>query len=221
MIYNYKIIFGNKDTIHTTQTEVKKSKFISYIKKIENEAEATEFINQIKKKHYDASHNCSAFVLGKKKEIIRSSDDGEPSGTAGKPMLDVLVGSDIVNIVAVVTRYFGGTELGRGGLTRAYSGAVLAGLEELPTAIMTLGKRIKINTDYNTIGNILHLLETTPIEESEYTDVITLTLTIELDKVDEIINNIRELSSAKSTVEILEEVYFEKLDSWKNILNML
>lgn len=212
MIENYKIIYGEKDTIHTVQTEVKKSKFITYTKKVETEAEAIEFINKIKKKHHDASHNCSAFIVGTNKEIVRSSDDGEPQGTAGRPMLDVLVGSDIVNIVSVVTRYFGGIELGRGGLTRAYSGAVQAGMEKLPTAIMTLGKRVKIYTDYSTIGNILHKLtqDNQPIEESNYTDIITLTITIEIDKVDNLINDINEISSAKSKVEIIEELYFPK-----------
>lgn len=212
MIYDYKVIFGDKDTILEAHTEVKKSKFISHIKKVETEAEAIEFINQIKKKHYNATHNCSAFIVGANKEIVRSSDDGEPQGTAGKPMLDVLVGSDIVNIAVVVTRYYGQILLGRGGLTRAYSGSVQVGLSETPTAIMTLGKKIKIHTDYNTIGNILYKLaqNNQHIEESEYTDVITLTLTIEVDKVEELEESIREISSAKSRVEIIEELYFQK-----------
>lgn len=212
MIQSYKTIYGDKDAIHIEQIEVKKSKFITYIKKAETEEEAVLFINQIKKKHNDANHNCSAFVVGTNKELIRSSDDGEPQGTAGKPMLDVLMGSDIVNIVAVVTRYFGGTELGRGGLTRAYSGAVQEGVKTLPTAIMTLGKKLEIHTDYNTIGSILHKLnqDNIPIENSEYTDVIVLTLTVEVDAVDNLIKDITEISSAKSQVEILEELYFMK-----------
>lgn len=214
MIQNYKVIFSDKETIHTEQIEVKKSKFISYIKQVETEQEAIEFINQIKKKHYDASHNCSAFVVGTNKEIVRSSDDGEPQGTAGRPMLDVLVGSDIVNIVCVVTRYFGGVELGRGGLTRAYSGAVKNGLECLSTAIMTLGNRVIIHTDYNNIGNILHKLsqDNIPVEQSDYSDVVTLTLTIKIDIVETFIKDITEISSAKSRVEILEELYFPHIE---------
>lgn len=210
MVENYKIIYGDKETVHIEQIEEKKSKFISYIKQVETETEAVEFINQIKKKHYDASHNCSAFIVGNNKELVRSSDDGEPQGTAGKPMLDVLMGSDIVNIVVVVTRYFGGTLLGKGGIMRAYSGAVQAGIASLPTAIMTLGKKLKIHTDYNTIGNILHNLsqDNIPIEESVYTDVVTLTLTIKTDDVDNLINTITEISSGKNSVEILEELYF-------------
>lgn len=212
MVLDYKIIYGDIESIHVSQTEVKKSKFITYIKKVENEEDAISFVNQIKKKHHDASHNCSAFVIGTNAEIVRSSDDGEPQGTAGRPMLDVLLGSGIVNIVAVVTRYFGGTELGRGGLTRAYSGAVQVGMETLPVAIMTLGKRVEIHTDYSTIGNILHSLEqdNLTIDKSDYTDVIILTLNIEIGRVDELISNITEISSAKSRVEILKELYFPK-----------
>lgn len=213
MIENYKIIYGDKDITHISHTEEKKSKFITYLKKVETEEEAVTFINQIKKKHYDANHNCSAFVLGTKKEIVRSSDDGEPCGTAGKPMLDILVGSDIVNIVAVVTRYFGGTKLGTGGLVRAYSGGVREGLLQIDIATMTRGMRVKIHTDYNTIGNILHKLtqEELIIDSSEYTDVITLDLTIKIDKVEQFSKDILGISSGKSKVIELEEVYFEEI----------
>lgn len=212
MIENYKIIYGDKENIHIENTEEKKSKFICYIKKVETEIEATDFIKEIKKKHYDASHNCSAFIIGNNKELIRCSDDGEPQGTAGKPMLDILMGSDIVNIVTVVTRYFGGTLLGTGGLVRAYGSAVQAGLQTLPTAIMTLGKKIDIYTDYQTIGAILHLLkqENIPIDHSEYNESIVLSLTVEINKVEDLINQITEISSAKSKVDIIEEIYFLK-----------
>lgn len=212
MVQEYKIIHGDKEEVHSVQIEVKKSKFITYLKKIESEEEAITFINQIKKQHYNASHNCSAFILGENKEIVRSSDDGEPQGTAGRPMLDVLMGSELVNVVAVVTRYFGGTQLGRGGLVRAYGGAVQAGLECVPTAIMTLGHRIEIHTDYNTIGNILHKLnnEKLPLDDSEYTDIIKLHLTVEKAKIEELEKDIIEISGGKSRMDILEELYFPK-----------
>lgn len=112
MVEQYKVIYGDKNEIYTDEIVEKKSRFIASIKKVETEQEASIFISEIKKKHYDARHNCSAFVIGKKKELLRSNDDGEPSGTAGKPMLEVLLGSDIVNVAVVVTRYFGGTLLG-------------------------------------------------------------------------------------------------------------
>lgn len=212
MIEAYKVVHSTTDTVYISETTEKKSKFITYIKKVETEEQATTFIKEIKKKHYDASHNCSAFILGTNKEIIRCSDDGEPQGTAGKPMLDVLLGSDIVNIVAVVTRYFGGTLLGTGGLVRAYSSGVKHALETLPIAIMTLGQKINIHTDYPTVGAILHLLEVEnlPIDHSEYTERIILTLTVEKNKVNSLTTSITEISSAKSTIEILEEIYFPK-----------
>ena len=108
----------------------KKSRFIANIFPVTTEEEALEKITAMRKKYYDARHNCSAFVIGSKGELTRSSDDGEPSGTAGRPMLEVLTGSGIRNIAAVVTRYFGGVLLGTGGLVRAYSGAVKMALEQ-------------------------------------------------------------------------------------------
>ena len=111
----------------------KKSRFIATIRPVSSEEEAVAFIEEMKKKYYDARHNCSAFVIGSKGELTRSSDDGEPSGTAGRPMLEVLTGSGIRNIAAVVTRYFGGVLLGTGGLVRAYSGAVKMALEQCET----------------------------------------------------------------------------------------
>ena len=102
----------------------KKSRFIAYLAKCESEEEATDFIEKIKKKHWDARHNCSALVIGDSAQLTRCSDDGEPAGTAGRPMLEVLLGSGVRNVAVVVTRYFGGVLLGTGGLVRAYSQAV-------------------------------------------------------------------------------------------------
>ena len=107
----------------------KKSRFIANVRPVESEAEAVAFIDEMKKKYWDARHNCSAFVIGTKAELTRCSDDGEPSGTAGRPMLEVLLGEGVRNVAVVVTRYFGGVLLGTGGLVRAYSGAVK---KELP-----------------------------------------------------------------------------------------
>lgn len=210
MIENYKVIYGDKDKVYTGEIVEKKSKFIANIKTVESEQEAIDFINQIKKKYYDARHNCSAFVIGTKKELVRCNDDGEPSGTAGKPMLEVLLGSDIVNVVAVVTRYFGGTLLGTGGLVRAYTDATKEGLAKCQTAIMCLGKRVKIHTDYNTIGKVLYELGQRGIEQedSEYTDVISITVTVPFEEFDDFEKSIIEISSGKSTVEQMEETYF-------------
>ena len=107
----------------------KKSRFIATTRPVETEEEALAFLAEMKKKYWDATHNCSAFVIGDRQQIQRCSDDGEPQGTAGRPMLDVLLGEDIHNVAVVVTRYFGGTLLGTGGLVRAYSKSVQVGLE--------------------------------------------------------------------------------------------
>lgn len=215
MVEQYKIIYGDKQEVYSGEINEKKSRFIAYIKKVETEQEAVSFIGEIKKKHYDATHNCSAFVVGKKKEILRSSDDGEPQGTAGKPILDVLLGSDLVNVVCVVTRYFGGQLLGKGGLCRAYSDATKAGLLQIKTATMCLGKRIAIQTDYNTVGKILYELTQRNIEQegSEYGVDVTITVTLPLEEVDDFVKKITEISSGKSEVSVIEELYFPKLDT--------
>lgn len=211
---DYRVIYGDKETIYTDEIVEKKSRFIASIKIVETEQEAVAFIHDMKKKYYDARHNCSAFVIGSKKELVRCNDDGEPSGTAGKPMLEVLIGSDIVNVVAVVTRYFGGTLLGTGGLVRAYTDATKAGLEQCQTAMMCLGKRVKIHTDYNTIGKVLYELgqRDIPQEESEYTDVICITVTVPIEDYESFVKTITEISAGKTIVEMVEEVYFQKVE---------
>ena len=113
------------------QEEIKKSRFICHAKRVYNEEEARNFITAIKKEHYKATHNCSAFIIGERSEIKRTSDDGEPSGTAGVPMLGVLENHNLTNVCVVVTRYFGGIKLGAGGLIRAYAGSVALAVKEI------------------------------------------------------------------------------------------
>ena len=113
------------------QEEIKKSRFICHAKRVYSEEEARAFINAIKKEHYKATHNCSAFIIGERSEIKRTSDDGEPSGTAGVPMLGVLENHNLTNVCVVVTRYFGGIKLGAGGLIRAYAGSVALAVKEI------------------------------------------------------------------------------------------
>ena len=113
------------------QEEIKKSRFICHAKHVYNEEEARNFITAIKKEHYKATHNCSAFIIGERSEIKRTSDDGEPSGTAGVPMLGVLENHNLTNVCVVVTRYFGGIKLGAGGLIRAYAGSVALAVKEI------------------------------------------------------------------------------------------
>lgn len=159
----------------------KKSKFISYIIPAYSEQEAVDFIHSIKKKHYDASHNCSAFIIGETANIQRSSDDGEPSGTAGIPILEVLRKEGLTNTAVVVTRYFGGTMLGGGGLIRAYTKGCadavnIAGIMKLqPYSVY------EITIDYNMLSKIQH--ETGKkeylIADTQYSDIITLKMLVE------------------------------------------
>ena len=154
----------------------KKSRFIATTRPVESEEEALAFIAEMKKKYWDATHNCSAFVIGDRQQIQRCSDDGEPQGTAGRPMLDVLLGEDIHNMAVVVTRYFGGTLLGTGGLVRAYSKSVQVGLEASEVIEKRSGFLLKMAADYNDIGKIQYILgkKGLPTIASEYGADVTL-----------------------------------------------
>ena len=152
------------------ELEEKKSRFIANTLPISSQEEALEFIEKIKKQYWDARHNCYAYVLGNHHEIQRFSDDGEPGGTAGKPMLDVLLGENIHNMVVVVTRYFGGTLLGTGGLVRAYSGAAKEGLSNSVIIEKRQGRQMLLQTNYSDLGKIQYLLlgNSIPILSEDY-----------------------------------------------------
>ena len=154
----------------------KKSRFIATVIPAEREEEALAFIEAMKKKYWNATHNCSAYVIGEKGQLKRCSDDGEPSGTAGRPMLEVLEGEGIRNVAVVVTRYFGGTLLGTGGLVRAYSSSVKAGLASSVIITKIPGVKLKIETDYTGLGKIQYLLGEMGIRtlDSQYTDHVEL-----------------------------------------------
>lgn len=166
----------------------KKSRFIATVKPVESEEEALEFIAGLKKKYWNATHNCSAFVVGERQELQRCSDDGEPQGTAGRPMLDVLLGEDVHNVAVVVTRYFGGTLLGTGGLVRAYSKSVQEGLKNSCIIEKKTGFLLKIKTDYNGIGKIQYLLgqRGLHITASDYTDVVVVETLVPEDMIQEL-----------------------------------
>lgn len=188
----------------------KRSRFIATVRSVETEEEALAFIEEMRKKYWDARHNCYAYILGKNAEIMRFSDDGEPGGTAGKPMLEVLLGEGIRNIAVVVTRYFGGILLGTGGLVRAYTQAVKAGLEESETAWMCYGHVLRIQTDYNGIGKILYLLGQQGIEpeEAEYAVDVVLKVTVPEEVTEKLKKDITEVTGGKAVIELLEETYF-------------
>ena len=141
----------------TGEIEEKKSRFIATLRHVETQEEAAAFVEEMRKKYWDARHNCSAYILGRNGEYRHSSDDGEPSGTAGRPMLDVLDGTGLTDTAVVVTRYFGGTLLGTGGLVRAYSEAVREGIRHTEVIEKTQRMRLKITTDYNGVGKLQYL----------------------------------------------------------------
>lgn len=176
----------------------KKSRFIGYVKPVSNQTDAVEFINQIKSKHWDAAHNVSAYVL-KENNIQRSSDDGEPSGTAGVPVLDVLLKENLVDVCVVVTRYFGGILLGAGGLIRAYSHASKIAVESGNIITMAPCKCLRTTVDYNyyeRLGILLNVIGAN-IENSTFSDNVTVEFTLKADLVDTLSKKLTEQSNGK------------------------
>lgn len=203
---NYKTIYQGA----VAEIVEKKSRFIATVSQAESEEEALSFIETIKKKNWNATHNCSSFVVGERGEIVRQSDDGEPSGTAGKPMLDVLCGAGLTNTVVVVTRHFGGTLLGTGGLVRAYSKAVQAGLEASTIIEKIWGTKLSIETDYNGIGKIQYFLgeKQIPIMNSIYEENVKIEILLPQIEVPTIKPEIIEITNGKAKIKEVEELYF-------------
>lgn len=188
----------------------KKSRFIATVRKTQSREEAESFIEEMKKKYWDAGHNCSAFVVGRNAELTRCSDDGEPAGTAGRPMLEVLLGEELKNVTAVVTRYFGGILLGTGGLVRAYTQALKAGLGACSIGIERLGEEILLQSDYNDIGRVQYLLGQrgfTPLS-SEYTDQVKVKLIVPVEKSKELYKAIAESTCARVKWVRQKELYY-------------
>ena len=181
------------------QEEIKKSRFICHIKRVTTEDEARNFIQAVKKEHYKATHNCSAFILGEQSEMKRSSDDGEPSGTAGVPMLGVLENHQLTNVCAVVTRYFGGIKLGAGGLIRAYSSNVALAIKEIGIVHIKeqLGLRIALSySQYQELPNFLkanHLQE----QDTSFTEQVQTTIFVDKNDKDSMIEGLIELFNGK------------------------
>ena len=192
------------------EIEEKKSRFIANVKKIQSEEEALEFLAQMRKKYWDARHNCFAYVAGDNHQLQRCSDDGEPAGTAGRPMLDVLLRENIHNCIVVVTRYFGGTLLGTGGLVRAYQKATQEGLAASTVLERKMGVQITIHTDYNGIGKIQYLLAKEQITtmDSRYTDKVELDVMVPVDKKDSLLNDITEGTNGTARFVELAEVSY-------------
>ena len=169
------------------QEEIKKSRFICHAKRVYSEEEARAFITAIKKEHYKATHNCSAFIIGERSEIKRTSDDGEPSGTAGVPMLGVLENHNLTNVCVVVTRYFGGIKLGAGGLIRAYAGSVALAVKEIGIVEIKEQAGIQIQmsyAQYQEYGNFLKEHNLMELETNVTDQVDTIIFVDKEDKED-------------------------------------
>lgn len=192
----------------------KKSRFIATVAPVESEEEALQFIEAMRKKYWDARHNCFAYVIGERSELQRFSDDGEPGGTAGKPMLDVLLGEELHNVVVVVTRYFGGTLLGTGGLVRAYSSATKEGLASSVIITKIQGLKLHITTDYTGLGKIQYILGQRGLQilDSVYTDKVDLEALVPGSLLYIIKSEITEGTNGQAKMEEGAECYFAEIN---------
>lgn len=192
----------------------KKSRFIATVKPVESEEEASAFIAEMKKKYWDARHNCSAFVIGARQELTRCSDDGEPAQTAGRPMLDVLLREGITNVAVVVTRYFGGVLLGTGGLVRAYQAATQAGLAASVIIEKRPGRKLVIDTDYNGLGKLQYLFAQLGISilDTEYGAAVKLSVMVPLELKQKVEKEITEKTSGSAQLEWGAEVVYAEVD---------
>ena len=186
----------------------KRSRFISRVWRVETEEEAQARIQETKKKYYDARHNCWCYLLGP--NLVRYSDDGEPQGTAGQPMLNVFQRENVTGAVCVVTRYFGGILLGAGGLVRAYTQAVKEGLAHCETGILRKGCELEVTTDYNDVGKLQYYFgqqHIVPID-SIYTENVKFILLIPMKNEEKVRKNLIETTCGKVKIEKLKETYF-------------
>ena len=192
----------------------KKSRFLADVAAVNSEEEVSVFLESIRKKYWDASHHCSAFVLGKRSEISRCSDDGEPSGTAGRPILDVLTGSGVRNACIVVTRYFGGVLLGTGGLVRAYGRAAREGLDSCILLDKIPGAKLSLTCDYNSIGKIQYIAGNAGYSalESIYGADVQLTYLIPAAETDRFRKEITEATGGRTRIEDLGAQDYAVLD---------
>ena len=181
----------------------KKSRFIASVQSVRTQEEADDFILRTKKQYWDARHNCSAMILGERGEFSRTSDDGEPAGTAGRPMLSVLTAGQLTDVCVVVTRYFGGVLLGTGGLVRAYSRAARAGIEASLTVEKVPGKRYLIHTNYTDLGKLQYALASEGVitEDTDYSDKVDVTCLIAADDIDRVRKRLTEATSGRAVLE--------------------
>lgn len=205
---NYKTLhkFGVDEYI------VEKSTFIGYAKPIKTEEEAIEFINEIKKKHKDATHNVWAYTVGKTMNIQRYSDDGEPQGTAGIPTLEVIKKEDLRDVVVVVTRYFGGVKLGAGGLVRAYTKGAKIGIDAAKVIEKVMYKEVRIKIDYNQLGKVQNEIMNMNyfVKDTIYEDNVEIIVYSRLEEVKVLTDKMIDITSATAEIKLCEEFYLSE-----------
>ncbi|WP_332629832.1 YigZ family protein [Halalkalibacter flavus] len=192
---------------------IQKSRFIAFFDRVETEEEAQAFIERIKKEHWNANHNCSAYMIGERDEIQKANDDGEPSGTAGVPMLEVLKKRGLKDTVVVVTRYFGGIKLGAGGLIRAYGGAVSEGLNAVGVVKRSLVKVVHTEVDYHWLGKVEHALRESPyqMKGTEYLEQVDVQTYVEVDDLEAFEEWMTNMTNGQARIRQGEETYLETL----------
>lgn len=203
--------FQTISDLYQAEIVEKKSRFIATLAPVSTPEQAVDFIKEMKKKYWDARHNCSAYILGTKQQVMHSSDDGEPSGTAGKPILSVLSGHNLYNVVAVVTRYFGGTLLGTGGLVRAYSRSVEECISNAVLKKMIFASQIQINCSYNDVGKLQYMFAQNDVTllSSEYSDSVRFQLLIPAEKETSFLKALTEATQSKALAEVIKKDFFE------------
>lgn len=210
MLVNYRTVkgYGEKEIV------IEKSRFIGYVQKAESEEEAIQFIEQIKKKHWNATHNCSAYLIGEQDQFQKANDDGEPSGTAGKPMLEVLKKQGLKDVVVVVTRYFGGIKLGAGGLVRAYTQSTVEGLQAAQVIERSLHQVVTVTIEYTLLGrleNELRSKEQWMIKKIDYLDKVILHVLVPVDQTDAFEERMIDLTSNQCQLNRVEQEYVDRI----------
>ncbi len=188
----------------------KKSRFIGHAKPVSSEEEAVAFVEEIKKRHWNATHNCSAYVVGERDEFQKALDDGEPSGTAGKPILEVIKHRGLKNVAVVVTRYFGGILLGAGGLVRAYTDGAVAGIDAAQPIVKVLHKEIIVDVDYTWYGKLENELRgrNARVGDVSFTDRVRIVCLPEVAEAERFAAWITDLTQGQAVLETGEEKYF-------------
>ncbi|WP_400162289.1 YigZ family protein [Brevibacillus sp. TJ4] len=207
MLQQYKTIAGYGED----EIVIERSRFIGYAQRVTTEEEASAFIAMIKKKHWDATHNCSAFVIGENDQIQRSSDDGEPSGTAGKPILECIKKNGVKDTVVVVTRYFGGIKLGAGGLVRAYTAGTVTALQAAGIVVHTLHQKISVQVEYPWWGKLENELRIGEhrVVGTDFTDKVTAHVLIPDGSQDDFVARMIDLTNGQADIVLGEKEYVE------------